>query len=146
MLLSNQQHEYLIVDEVQIYECQYQWFLTRGEFPTKGVFEKFKGGILILHSENPKHCVLSCNTTRAANFQTLVLDPRLFVILQTFLLPLYICLKTKTFLHIPSQNHQQAPKNFDFILQKLSVTPDKNWKSVPTQLDPPVPGQVYGLR
>ena len=35
-----------------------QWFLTRGEFPTRGEFEKFKGGILILHSENLKHCFI----------------------------------------------------------------------------------------
>ena len=54
-------------------------------------------------------------------------------------------LKTKKFLPIPSQNHQQALKNLDFILQKLSVTPDKNWESTHTQLAP-VPGQAYGLR
>ena len=26
------------------YDCLGQWFLTRGEFPTRGEFEKFKGG------------------------------------------------------------------------------------------------------
>ena len=31
--------------------------LNQGEFPTKGEFENFKGGIFILHSENPKNCV-----------------------------------------------------------------------------------------
>ena len=57
--------------------------------------------------------------------------------------------KTKTFLHIPSQKHQQSTlefKNFDSILQKKIVTLDKNGKSVPTQLAPPVPmdcGNAY---
>ena len=59
---------YSIVEQI----CINQWFLTRGEFPTRGEYEKFKGGILILHSENLKHCVLSCSTIRAANCQTLV--------------------------------------------------------------------------
>ena len=57
----------------------------------------------------------------AANFQTLVWDRRIFVILQTFLQLCLYMLKTKTFLHIPSQNHQQSTlkfKNFDYILQE----------------------------
>ena len=38
-------------------------------------------------------------------------------------------------------------KNFDSILQKKTfVTPNKNERSAPTQLAPPVPGQAYGLR
>ena len=37
-------------------------------------------------------------------------------------------------------------KNLDSILQKLSVTPDKNWECAPTQRVPPVPGQAYGMR
>ena len=53
---------------------------------------------------------------RAANFQTLFWDLRLFVILQTFLLLFLYMLKTKTFLHIPSQNHQQNPKIQKFWL------------------------------
>ena len=36
-------------------------------------------------------------------------------------------------------------KSFDFILQKISVTLDKNGKGAFTQLTPPVPGQAYGL-
>ena len=58
-------------------------------------------------------------------------------------------LKTQNFLHIPSQNHQQAPRIQEFWLyfaKKNSVTPDKNVKSAPTQLAFPVPGQAYGLR
>ena len=31
-------------------------------------------------------------------------------------------------------------------MQKYSVTPDQNWKGDPTQLAPPVHGQVYDLR
>ena len=57
--------------------------------------------------------------------------------------------KTKTLLHILSQNHQQAPyadfKNFNSILQKISATLDKTGKALPTQLAPPMPGQTYGL-
>ena len=37
-------------------------------------------------------------------------------------------------------------KNFDSILQKNSVTPDKNGKNALTQLAPPMPGQAYALR
>ena len=37
-----------------------------------------------------------------------------------------------------------AFKNFDSILQRNSVISDKNGKSIPTQLAPPVPGQAYG--
>ena len=128
-----------------------QWFLTRGEFPTRGEFEKFKGGGgLILLSENPKHCVLSCSTIRAANFQTLVWDLRLFVIL--YCRPFYyffIFAENQNFFAYPITKPPASAlklENLDFILQKLSVTPDKNWKSAPTQLVPPVLGHAYGLR
>ena len=56
-------------------------------------------------------------------------------------------LKTKTFFFIfysitkPPASTLKL-KILDFILQKLSVTPDKNWESAPTQLVSPVPGQA----
>ena len=53
-------------------------------------------------------------------------------------------LKTKTFLHIQASTLEFM--NFDSILQKNLLTPDKNGKNASTQLAPPVPGQVYGLR
>ena len=80
---------------------------------------------------------------RVANFQTLVWDLRFFVILQTFLLLSYICLKPRLFCisyHKTTSKHSIEFKNFDSILQKNSVTLDKNGKSAPTQLAPPVPG------
>ena len=58
-------------------------------------------------------------------------------------------LKTKTFFaHLITKPQTSTLKfeNFDSILQKVSVTSDKNGKSVPTQLAPSVPGQAYGLR
>ena len=58
-------------------------------------------------------------------------------------------LKTKTFfahpITKPSASTQEF-KNFDSILQKLSVIPNKNGKSAPTQLAPPMPGQAHGTR
>ena len=82
--------------------------------------------------------------SRVANFQTLVWNLRLFVILQTFLLLFYTCLKSRLF----CTSHHKPPastlefKNFDSVLQKVSVTFDKNWKSAPTQLAPLLPGQA----
>ena len=56
---------------------------------------------------------------RVSNFQTLVWDLRLLVIPQILLLLFLYMLKTKTFLHILSQNHQQSEfNNFDFIFAK----------------------------
>ena len=83
---------------------------------------------------------------RAANFQTLVWDLRLFVILQTFLLLFYICLKPRLFAYPITKPPKSTLefKNFDFILQKISVTLGKNGKNAFTQLVPPVPRQVYG--
>ena len=91
-----------------------QWFLTRGEFPTRGEFEKLQGGILILHSENPKHCVLPCSTIKAANFQTLVWDLRIFVKLQTFLLLFYICWKPRLFCISHHKTTSKHPKTQKF--------------------------------
>ena len=57
--------------------------------------------------------------------------------------------KTKTFFSHPITKPPASTlklKNFDFILQKLSVTPDKIGESTPTQLVPSVPGQAYDLR
>ena len=71
-----------------------------------------------------------------------------FVMLQTFLLLFYICLKPRLFAHPitkPPANTLDF-KNFDSILQKNSVTSNKNGKSAPTQLASPVPGQAYSLR
>ena len=45
---------------------------------------------------------------KSSNFQTLVRDISLFVILQTFSRLFYICLKPQIF-HIPSENNQQEP-------------------------------------
>ena len=114
-----------------------QWFLTRGKFPTREEFEKFKGGILILHSENQKHCVLSCSAIRAANFQTLVWDLRLFVILQAFLLLFYICWKPRLFCISHHKNTSKHPKTQKFKLyfaktfcypkQKLGKRPPLSW-------------------
>ena len=108
-----------------------QWFLTRGEFPTRGEFEKLKGGILILHSENLKHCVLSCSTIRVANFQTLVWDLRLFVILQTSLLLFHIYWKPRLFCishhkttskHPKTQKFRLFCKNFLWTWERLEKT------------------------
>ena len=60
---------------------------------------------------------LYCNNSfnspifRVANFQTLVWDLRLCVILQTFQLLFLYMLQTTTFLRIPSRNQNQAPQN-----------------------------------
>ena len=88
---------------------------------------------------------------RAAIFQTLVWDLRLFVILQTFCYTadfstnFSYMLKTKIFFHKTTSKHSEF-NNFDSILQKISVTPDKNGKITPTNPAPPVPGQAYDLR
>ena len=68
-----------------------------------------------------------------------------FVMLQTFLLLFYICLKPRLFAHPitkPPANTLDF-KSFDSILQKNSVTLDKNGKSAPTRLAPPVPSQSF---
>ena len=39
-------------------------------------------------------------------------------------------------------HHKTTSKQKKFC----DLTPDKNWKSAPTQLAPPVPGQAYGLQ
>ena len=73
---------------------------------------------------------------RVANFQTLVWDLRLFVILQTFLLLFCTCLKPRlfcTFHHKTTSKHPRI-KEFWLYFAKISVTPDKNEKSAPTQL------------
>ena len=57
-------------------------------------------------------------------------------------------LKTKTFFEhlIPKPPASTLEfKNFDFILQNISVTPDKNRKSPLIQLAPLVPGQAYAM-
>ena len=54
--------------------------------------------------------------SRVANFQTLVWELILFVILQTFLLLFLYMLKTKTFLHILSQTTSKHPKIQKFWL------------------------------
>ena len=54
---------------------------------------------------------------------------------------------TKTFFSHPITKPPASTldfKNFDSILQKISVTRDKNGKSAPTQLAPTVSG--HGLR
>ena len=84
---------------------------------------------------------------RAANSQTLVWDLRLFVILQTFLLLFFIhAWNQDVFAHLITKPPASTLefKNFDSILQKISVIPNKNGKSASTQLAPPVPGQAYG--
>ena len=70
-----------------------------------------------------------CRTSaQVANFQTLFWDfIRLFVICRLFCNFLYM-LKSKTFLHIPSRNHQQAPwlniaKDFCDCRQKREKRP-----------------------
>ena len=111
-----------------------QWFLTRGEYPTKGEFEKFKGGILILHFENPKYCVLSYSTKRAANTQTLVWDLRLFVILQTFLLLFYICWKPRFFCifhHKTTSKQHPKTKKFRLYFAKTFCDPQTNTGKAP---------------
>ena len=58
-------------------------------------------------------------------------------------------LKTKTFFaHLITKPPASTLefKKFGFILQKNSVTPDKNGKNALTQLAPPMPGQAYALR
>ena len=57
-------------------------------------------------------------------------------------------LKTKTSFAHPITKPPASTlelKNFDSILRKNFVTPDKNGKSAPTPLAPPVPGQAYDL-
>ena len=85
--------------------------------------------------------------SRAANFQTLVWDLRLFVILQTFLLLFHICLKPRVFCTSHHKTTSEHPRIQEFCLYFAnSVISDKNWKSAPTQLAPSVLGQAYGLR
>ena len=58
-------------------------------------------------------------------------------------------LKTETFFVHPITKSPASAlelNDFDYILQKNSMILDKNGKSAPTQLDPPVPGQAYNLR
>ena len=76
---------------------------------------------------------------RVANFQTLVWDFRLFVILQTFLLIF------GTSYYKTTSKHPKIQKYLLYFAKK-SVIPDKNGQSAPTQLAIPVPGQTYGVR
>ena len=72
-----------------------------------------------------------------------------FCYIADFSTTFYIFAENQDFFAYPITKPQASTlklKNLDFILQKLSVTLDKNWESVPTQLVPPVPGQAYGLR
>ena len=73
---------------------------------------------------------------RVANFQTLVWDLRLFVILQTFLLLFYICLKPRLFFAYPitkPPTRTQEFKSFDSILQKKFC----DFRQKRTKLPPP---------
>ena len=81
------------------------------------------------------HYFYSTNPSRVANFQTIVCDLRLFVILQTFLLLFLYMLKAKTFLHIPSQNHQHAPQKS----RTLTILSKKFCDSRPTREKRPHP-------
>ena len=132
----------------KIYNIVKQWFLTRGEFPTRGEFEKCKGGCLsfILKIQNTVFYHVALSGLPTSRLQSEISD-----FLQTFLL-IFIFAENQNFFAYPITKPPASTlklKNLDFILQKLSVTlgkTGKNWESAPTQLVPPVPGQAYDLR
>ena len=92
-----------------------------------------------------------CGATRVVNFSTLSLRFQTSCYTADYSTTFLYMLKTKTFFARPIRKPPAGTlefKNFDFILQKISVILDKNGKSSPPcpQLASPVPGQAYGLR
>ena len=87
--------------------------------------------------------ILHTPSIRVANFQTLVCDLRLFVILQTFLLLFLYMLKTKTFCtshHKTTSNH---PRIQDF--RDFRQKPEKRSHSVGSSCAGPWPAVTLTL-
>ena len=128
-----------------------QWFLTRGEFPTRGNLRNSRGEFLsfILKIQNTVFYHVALSGLPTSRLKSEISD---FLLYCRLLYYFFIFAENQDFFAYPITKPPASTlklKNLDFILQKLSVTlrkTGKNWESVPTQLVPPVLGQAYGLR